>query len=78
MVIKLKSAQSKQGYLSFEQQVYVARNPKDAIVSFYHHTKLVKQHNFQGTLEEFAEYFMEDESKYASDGIPFLFYRLGK
>lgn len=44
--------------------VYIARNPKDAIVSFYHHTKLVKRHNFQGTLEEFAEYFLEDESRF--------------
>lgn len=41
--------------------VYVARNTKDAIVSFYHHHKLVKLHDFRGNLEEFADYFMEDE-----------------
>ncbi|XP_057376595.1 sulfotransferase 1E1-like [Daphnia carinata] len=47
--------------LETSKVVYIARNPKDVIVSFYHHTKLVKRHNFQGTLEQFAEYFLEDE-----------------
>jgi hypothetical protein len=42
--------------------VYVARNPKDAIVSFYHHHKLITLHDYQGNLEEFAQYFMDDES----------------
>lgn len=41
--------------------VYVARNPKDVIVSYYYHHKLLKMHGFQGDLEEFAEYFMNDE-----------------
>lgn len=41
--------------------VYVARNPKDVIVSYYFHHKLIKIHGFDGTLEEFAEYFINDE-----------------
>ena len=48
------------------QVVYVARNPKDVIVSFYYHHKLIKNHNFAGTLEEFADYFMRDLGNAAS------------
>ena len=44
--------------------VYVARNPKDAIVSYYHHHKLFKFHDYKGDLEEFAQYFMDDESMF--------------
>jgi hypothetical protein len=45
------------------QVVYVARNPKDAIVSFFYHHKLIKMHDFTRDIEAFAEYFMKDESK---------------
>jgi hypothetical protein len=55
------------------QVVYVARNPKDAIVSFYHHHKLMKFQDYQGTLEEFAQYFMDDESMYSSSEMNVLF-----
>jgi estrone sulfotransferase len=48
--------------MSYAQVVYVARNPKDAIVSFYHHHKLMKLYDYQGNLKEFAQYFMDDES----------------
>lgn len=41
--------------------MYVTRNPKDAIVSFYYHHKLLKIHNYTGDLEDFAQYFMDDE-----------------
>lgn len=41
--------------------VYVARNPKDVIVSYYFHHKLIKLHGYIGTLEEFAQFFMDDE-----------------
>ncbi|KAI9563009.1 hypothetical protein GHT06_010465 [Daphnia sinensis] len=41
--------------------VYVARNPKDVIVSYYFHHKLIKLHGYTGTLEEFAQFFMDDE-----------------
>ena len=37
----------------------MARNPKDAMVSYYHHHKLIKFHDYKGSLEEFAQYFMD-------------------
>ncbi len=41
----------------------MARNPKDAIVSFYYFHKMVKFFQFEGTLEEFAEYFIANKRK---------------
>ena len=31
--------------------VYVARNPKDVCVSFYHHMRLIRMHEFMGDME---------------------------
>lgn len=42
----------------------MARNPKDVIVSFYYHHKLMKMQEFSGDIGEFAQYFMDDECKY--------------
>ena len=42
--------------------VYVARNPKDVIVSFYHHHKLFKFYGFSAEIDVFADYFMRDLS----------------
>ena len=41
--------------------VYVARNPRDVIVSFYHHNKLIKLFDFVGDLPEFARWFIRDK-----------------
>ena len=41
--------------------VYVARNPKDVIVSFYYHHKLMKMEGFSGAVDCFADYFMKDQ-----------------
>ncbi|XP_033205932.1 sulfotransferase 2 [Bombus vancouverensis nearcticus] len=38
--------------------IYVARNPKDTCVSFYHYCK--KFHNIVGSFEEFADLFLDD------------------
>ena len=38
--------------------IYVARNPKDTAVSFYHHTKGLKPFNFNGTWDFFFEQYM--------------------
>lgn len=43
------------------QVVYVARNPKDVIVSFYFHHKLMKDLGCEASIEEFAQYFMDDK-----------------
>ena len=43
------------------QVVYVARNPKDVIVSYYFHHKLIKLQGYTGDMEQFAQFFMDDE-----------------
>ena len=45
------------------QVVYVARNPKDVIVSYFHHHRLFKLQDCTTDIEKFAEYFMKDECK---------------
>lgn len=44
----------------------MARNPKDVIVSYFHHHKLIKFHDFTGDIAGFAEYFMKDERENSS------------
>ena len=42
--------------------IYVARNPKVVIVSYYFHHKLFPSvQNFTADIESFAEYFMNDQ-----------------
>ncbi|XP_042911580.1 sulfotransferase 1 family member D1-like isoform X1 [Parasteatoda tepidariorum] len=38
--------------------IYVARNPKDCCVSYYHHVKNLPGHGFEGTFDQFFELFM--------------------
>lgn len=47
-----------------DQVVYVARNPKDVIVSFYHHYRFFRWFNLSGNVEKFARYFMDNEGNY--------------
>lgn len=42
------------------QIVYVARNPKDMCVSYYHYCILV--HSMRGTFEEFCDLFLKDKA----------------
>jgi Sulfotransferase domain len=39
--------------------VYVARNPKDVAVSFYHH--YTHLHNYEGTKDDFINAFATDQ-----------------
>lgn len=45
--------------------VYVARNPKDVVVSWYNFQKDMKEIKFQGNFEDFCEYFMKDLCLYS-------------
>ncbi|XP_042240440.1 sulfotransferase 1A1-like isoform X2 [Homarus americanus] len=50
--------------LKTSKAVYMARNPKDAVVSFFHHSRIFKNHDFKGTFEEFVQYFLDDDCVY--------------
>ncbi|KAK7082355.1 hypothetical protein SK128_011527 [Halocaridina rubra] len=50
--------------LDTSKVVYVARNPKDVIVSFHHHCRVNRAHGFLGTFEEFVQYFVDDDLLY--------------
>lgn len=52
-----------------EKVVYVARNPKDVIVSYYHYHRLLEFHHYTGNLEAFADYFMTDRGTMIKDFI---------
>lgn len=45
------------------QIVYVARNPKDVAVSFFHHYRHIV--GFEGTLKDFTRAFLKDQVIYA-------------
>ncbi|XP_068243032.1 sulfotransferase 1A1-like [Palaemon carinicauda] len=50
--------------LKTSKVVYVARNPKDVVVSFHHHCKMFKNHNYTGSFEDFVQYFVNDDLLY--------------
>ncbi|XP_042856928.1 sulfotransferase 1C4-like [Penaeus japonicus] len=44
--------------------VYVARNPKDVVLSFLHHSRLLKGISYVGSLDQYVDYFVKDELIY--------------
>ncbi|KAG7153810.1 Luciferin sulfotransferase-like 1 [Homarus americanus] len=44
--------------------VFVARNPRDVIVSLHHHYRIVKSLNFTGSMDNFVNYFVNDKLLY--------------
>jgi len=53
------------GVLKKNKVIYVARNPQDACVSFYHHHKHMYVHDFQGDFESFFNYSIKDQVLYS-------------
>lgn len=48
---------------SFPKIVYVARNPKDVAVSWYHLNKAIKTQGYKGDFAKFWDYFQNNLSK---------------
>ncbi|XP_062996448.1 sulfotransferase 2B1-like isoform X1 [Elgaria multicarinata webbii] len=46
--------------------IYTLRNPKDVLVSYYHHTKFVKSMKDPGTVEEYLEEFLSGNVAFGS------------
>ncbi|ROT80799.1 estrogen sulfotransferase [Penaeus vannamei] len=44
--------------------IYVARNPKDVVLSFLHHSRLMKSMSYVGSLEQYVDYFVNDQLIY--------------
>lgn len=42
------------------KSIYVARNPKDVAVSYYHHNRLLRCHDYKGDFQKYWKYFTED------------------
>ncbi|XP_045124442.1 sulfotransferase 1A1-like [Portunus trituberculatus] len=53
-----------QNLLTTSKAVYMARNPKDAVLSFYHHCRIFKNHGYEGSFEQFVQYFLDDDFIY--------------
>lgn len=47
----------------FSQVVYVIRNAKDVLLSFYHHSRLFPRLGFVGTTDDFCSYFITGDGK---------------
>lgn len=43
----------------FLQIVYVIRDPRDVCISYYHHCRIFKYEDFQGTFDQFVDAFIE-------------------
>ncbi len=46
--------------------VFVGRNPKDCMVSYYHHTSMFSDYKFNGDFKGFADLFINGEHEYGS------------
>ncbi len=53
-------------FLDKNKVVSCLRNPKDTVVSFYHHEKLWKNHGYTGSFSEYFDLFMDDLVMYSS------------
>ncbi|XP_055935689.1 sulfotransferase 1B1-like [Argiope bruennichi] len=44
--------------------IYIARNPKDCCVSYFHHTRSIPKHGFRGSFDEYFELFLAGNVDY--------------
>lgn len=44
--------------------VYVVRNPKDVLLSYLHHSRLLVEHGYVGSTEDFTKYFINGDLVY--------------
>ncbi|CAL1276709.1 unnamed protein product [Larinioides sclopetarius] len=44
--------------------IYIARNPKDCCVSYFHHTKNIPRHGFKGNFDQYFELFLSGKVDY--------------
>lgn len=49
--------------LNTSKVIYVARNPLDVAVSYYHHNRLLKVHDYKGDFEAYWKYFQDGVCK---------------
>ncbi|XP_064109971.1 sulfotransferase 1C4-like [Macrobrachium nipponense] len=50
--------------LDVSKVVYMARNPKDVIVSYHHHCRINTMQDYVGSFEDFVQYFVDDDLMY--------------
>ncbi|KAG0721578.1 Sulfotransferase 1A4 [Chionoecetes opilio] len=50
--------------LATTKTVYLARNPKDVVLSYLHHSRIFRNHAYVGTLEQFVQYFLDGDLLY--------------
>lgn len=58
------------GVLFLFQVIYMARNPKDLVVSYYQFHRSLRTMSYRGTFQEFCRRFMNDKCELASTQLP--------
>ncbi|KAF2357215.1 Sulfotransferase domain [Trinorchestia longiramus] len=58
----------KPGLIDTCQVVFVLRHPKDVVLSYQHHCRLIRGHGFEGTQDTFIKYFLDDLLVWGSYG----------
>ncbi|XP_071551216.1 uncharacterized protein [Panulirus ornatus] len=56
--------------------VYVARQPQDVVVSYHHHSRLFKSMSYEGTFDQFLQFFLNDDREWflLSSVVPPVFF----
>lgn len=57
---------------SLVQIIYIMRNPKDVLVSYYHFAKVSEAFEEPGTMEEFLERFLNGKGMERENSLVFL------